>query len=343
MASILYLGGTGNISAASVRLAHAQGHRITLLNRGQRDARDRNLPSGLEYLRADLRDEAATASVLGNRTFDVVAQFIAYHPAEVERDIRLFHGRCGQYFFISSASAYEKPVRFPFITESHPLKNPYWNYSRDKIACEEVCLRAYREENFPAVIVRPSLTYDTVWPLAIGGWSDFTPIARLRRGRPLIVHGDGTSLWTITHADDFARGFNGLFGHPAAVGHAFHITSDEVLTWNQIYETVCAAAGVEPNLVHIPTNVLVRMNPDLAGGLLGDKAHSLIFDNSKIKRFVPDFRATISFREGCRRTLAWFEANPARQTILPATDAALDRYLEIWERMMRAGFDQPKS
>ncbi len=343
MASILYLGGTGNISAASVRLAQTQGHRITLLNRGQRDPAALRLPPGIEWLRADLHDETATAAVLGDRTFDIVAQFIAYRPADVERDIRLFTGRCGQYFFISSASAYEKPVRFPFITESHPLKNPFWSYSRDKIACEDLCLRAYRDHNFPAIIVRPSHTYDTVWPLAIGGWTDFTPIARLRRGQPLIVHGDGTSLWTLTHSEDFATGFNGLFGHTAAVGHAFHITSDEVLSWNQIYETVCSTVGVPPNLVHIPTHALIRMNPDFTGSLLGDKAHSIIFDNSKIKTFVPGFRATIPFREGCRRTLAWFQGDPARQTDHPTSNTALERYLSIWNRMLAAGADQPKS
>jgi len=332
--NLLYIGGTGNISAASVRLALDQGHQVTLLNRGQRAPDRLGIPDSprLRRLQADIRDEAATAAALSGLTFDAVANFIAFVPADIERDLRLFTGRCAQYFFISSASAYEKPLRHPFITESHPLKNPFWEYSRNKIACEEALTRAWRESDFPAIIVRPSLTYDTVWPVALGGWNDFTLIDRIRRGGEIIVHDGGTSLWTVTHSEDFARGFNGLLGDTTALGHAFHITSDEVLTWNQIYTLLAEAAGAPPRLVPIPSDFLAARDPHLRGGLLGDKAHSALFDNTKIKRFVPGFQARIPFHQGVRRTLAWFEADPARQTVIPALNQALDAHLAAWRQ-----------
>ena len=330
MTRVLIIGGSGNISSACVRLAIAQGHHVTLLNRGSRQPSDFAIPSAAESITADIRDEAAVTRALGDRCFDAVANFIAFTPDDIARDIRLFGGRCAQYFFISSASAYEKPLRHPFVTESHPLKNPYWQYSRDKIACEDACNHAYREQDFPAIIIRPSLTYQTVWPVAIGGWDDFTLIDRIRRGQEIIVHGDGTSLWTVTHAEDFAKGFVGLLGNTTAVGHAFHITSDEVLTWNQIYTTIAEAAGTEPRLAHIPSQFLAAHEESLRGGLLGDKAHSAIFDNSKIKRFVPGYQATIPFHIGARRTLAWFEAEPARQRIIPETNALMDRLIQAW-------------
>ncbi len=326
---LLFIGGTGNISAACVRLARSQGHEVFVLNRGNRDPGAHGI-NGVTTLTANIRDESSLQAALGARTFDVVADFVAYQPADVERDVRLFSGRCAQYFFISSASAYEKPPRHPFVTEAHPLKNPYWQYSRDKIAGEEVCVRGYRDRDFPAVIVRPSLTYDTVWPIAIGGWDDFTLIDRIRRGGEIIVHGDGTSLWTVTHSEDFARGFNGLFGNTTAIGHAFHITSDEVLSWNQLYTTLAEAAGVAPKLVHIPSEFLAAINDWERGNLLGDKAHSVIFDNSKIKRFVPGFRAVIPFHAGARRTLAWFEADASRRRIVPSINQTMDGYISAW-------------
>ncbi|TVR50439.1 MAG: SDR family oxidoreductase [Puniceicoccaceae bacterium] len=331
---LLFIGGTGNISAACVRLALAQGHQVTLLNRGHRPLFDYGIPAAAESVVADARDEAGVSAALGQRTFDAVADFIAFKPDDVERDIRLFTGRCGQFVFISSASVYEKPLRHPFVTESHPLKNPHWQYSRDKIDCEAVFTRAYREQDFPSVIVRPSLTYETVWPVAIGGWNDFTLIDRIRRGGEMIVHGDGTSLWTVTHAEDFARGFNGLLGNTNAIGHAFHITSDEVLTWSQIYTTIAEAAGVEPRLVPIPSEFLARLNQWERGNLLGDKAHSTLFDNSKIKHFVPGFAARIPFHTGIRQTLAWFEADPARQTIVPGINRTMDGYLSAWRKAL---------
>lgn len=326
---VLFIGGTGNISAASVRLALAQGHEVAILNRGNRDLAARDI-HGPTTLVGNIQDESSVRAALGDRIFDVVANFVAFKPADVERDIRLFSGRCAQYFFISSASAYEKPLRHPFITEAHPLKNPYWEYSRDKIACEEACTHAYRQSDFPAIIVRPSLTYDTVWPVAIGGWDDFTLIDRIRRGGEIVVHGDGTALWTVTHSEDFARGFNGLFGNTAAVGHSFHITSDEVLTWNQLYTTLAETAGVAPKLVHIPSEFLAAINDWERGNLLGDKAHSAIFDNSKIKRFVPGFQATIPFHVGARRTLAWFEADTSRKRLIPGINQTMDGYIAAW-------------
>jgi nucleoside-diphosphate-sugar epimerase len=326
---LLFIGGTGNISAACVRLALAQGNDVFLLNRGSRNPADHGI-HGATTLVGNIQEEASVRTALGDRLFDVVANFVAFKPADVERDIRIFSGRCAQYFFISSASAYEKPPRHIFITESHPLKNPYWEYSRDKIACEQVCTRAYREGDFPAIIVRPSLTYETVWPVAIGGWDDFTLIDRIRRGGEMVVHGDGTSLWTVTHSEDFARGFNGLFGNTTAVGHSFHITSDEVLTWNQLYTTLAEAAGVAPKMIHIPSSFLAAINDWERGNLLGDKANSMVFDNSKIKRFVPGFQAVIPFHAGARRTLAWFEADASRRKIIPGINQTMDRYIAAW-------------
>lgn len=329
---ILFIGGTGNISAACVRLALSEGHEVSILNRGTRPLADYGIPADARSIVADVYNESSLQAALGDQTFDAVANFIAFHAADVERDVRLFSGRCGQYFFISSASAYEKPLRHPFVTEAHPLKNPYWDYSRDKIAGEDACTRAYRDQDFPAIIVRPSLTYETVWPIAIGGWNDFTLVDRIRRGGEMVVHGDGTSLWTVTHSEDVAKGFNGLIGNTNAVGHAFHITSDEVLTWNQIYTTIAEAAGVAPKLVHIPSDFLAKLNPWERGNLLGDKAHSAIFDNSKIKGFVPGFQATIPFHVGARRTLAWFEADPERQRIVPGTNKTMDGYIAAWRK-----------
>jgi len=328
---LLFIGGTGNISAASVRLALSQGHTVTLLNRGTRPLSDHGI-EGAESLLADINDEAATRKALGERSFDVVANFVAFKPAEVERDIRLFHGRCAQYIFISSASAYQKPLVNPVITESTPLINPYWEYSRDKIASEDACVAAYRQSDFPITIVRPSLTYETVIPTAIGGWDDFSIIERIRQGRPVVVHGDGTSLWTITHSDDFAKGFVGLLGNQQALGEAFHITSDELLTWNQIYDAVGIAAGVGPvKKVHIPSDFIAKTVDWMEGNLLGDKAVSTIFDNSKIKRVVPGFQATIPFQQGIRRTLEWFEAKPERMQTNDACNQMLDGMIAAYQ------------
>ncbi len=323
---LLFLGGTGVISTACVDLALAQGHRVSLLNRGQRKAQ----VSGADHLVGDLRDEASAARLLGARTWDVVLNFIGFKPDEIERDLRLFSGRTAQYIYISSASAYEKPLTHYLVTENTPLRNPYWEYSRDKIACEERLLEAHREQKFPVTIVRPSLTYgDTQVPLAVNTWGrSYTAIDRMRRGCPVIVPGDGTSLWTMTHNTDFAKGLIGLCGHREALGQAFHITSDEVRSWNQYYQQAAEAAGVpEPKLVHIASETLVACMPELRGSLLGDKAISAIFDNSKIKRFVPEFSATTPFRRGIQKTIDWFDADPARRVIDPVANERWDRVI----------------
>lgn len=327
---ILFIGGTGNISAASVRLAVASGYRVSLLNRGNRKLEDYGI-EGAESLVADINDEAGMLTLLKERHFDVVANFIAFTPDQVERDVRLFNGKCGQYIYISSASAYQKPPANPFITESTPLKNPFWQYSRDKIACELACEQAYRDLDFPITIVRPSLTYETVIPLSIGAWEDFTIVDRIRKGKPVIVQGDGTSLWTITHSRDFAVGFVGLFGNQRALGEAFHITSDEVLSWNQLYDAVGEAVGVGPvDKVHIASDLITRLIPDMVGTLIGDKSHSAIFDNSKIKQVVPEFNATIPFKQGIAGTIKWFDAHPDKSRVREETNAMLDRAIETY-------------
>jgi len=325
---VLFIGGTGIISTAVSRLTVARGIDLWLLNRGRRGV----TIEGARAVVADVGDAESVAAALGSERFDAVVDWTAYVPQDVERDLALFGPRTKQYVFISSASAYEKPPRSPFITESTPLKNPFWEYSRNKIACEDRLVRAYREQDFPVTIVRPSLTYDTVLPIAIGGWGCATLLDRLKSGRPIIVHGDGTSLWTVTHADDFAKGFVPLLGSPAAIGQCFHITSDEVLTWNQIYATIADAVGVSAEVVHVPSDFIARIDPETGAGLLGDKAHSVIFDNSKIRRYVPDFVATIPFHEGIRETLAWFSADARRWVVNPQVHESMDRIIAAWRK-----------
>jgi nucleoside-diphosphate-sugar epimerase len=329
---VLFIGGTGIISTACTRLAAARGIDLTLLTRGQHAA---DLPAGVRTLTADIDDRAAAARALENSTFDAVVDWIAFTPAHVERDLALFRGRTGQYVFISSASAYQKPPGNYLITESTPLANPYWQYSRDKIACEEFLLKAYREEAFPITIVRPSLTYgETQVPLAVNSWAkSYTIVDRMRRGKKAIVPGDGTSLWVITHNSDFARGLVGLLGHRQAIGNAFHITGDEALCWDQFYRLTAEAAGAEARLVHIPSDLLAACYPEKLGSLVGDKSVSVVFDNSKIKRFVPGYCATVPYAEGIRRTIAWFDADPARQEIDHAANQRWDRLIAAWERL----------
>jgi len=303
---------------------------LFLLNRGSRP----DVPPGAHQLVADIRDPEATARALAGQQFDAVVDWIAYTPDEIERAIALFRGRTRQYIFISSASAYQRPVGHYLITEDTPLANPFWDYSRNKLACEERLLRAYRDEGFPITIVRPSLTYgDSQVPLVINSWQlPYTAVARMRQGKPLIVPGDGTSLWPITHNSDFAKGFVGLLGHQQAIGHAFHITSDEVLTWDQLYAATAAAAGVEAKLVHIASDFIAACLPDMAGSLLGDKVVSVVFDNSKIKRFVPGYSATTPFARGIERTIAWFDADPRRQQIDAQVDQQWDRLIAAYEQ-----------
>ena len=319
---ILFIGGTGNISLSVSRAVLALGHQLTLFNR--RGAAE--LPEA-ECLVGDIGDAAATAALLRGRTWDAVVNWVAFTAADVERDIKLFDGRTGQYVFISSASCYDATAARPWITEETPLYNPHWEYSRAKITAERRLLAAHRERRFPVTIVRPSLTYDRVIPLSIGGWLEYTTCARIKAGKPIVVPGDGTSLWTITHAEDFARGFVGLLGLPAALGEAVHITSDEVLSWNAIYEQTAAALGKRAHIVHVTSDQIVATAPDYEGTLLGDKSVSALFDNSKIKRLVPQFRCEIPYADGIARTLAWFEQEPARRRINRDTDALIERLL----------------
>jgi nucleoside-diphosphate-sugar epimerase len=331
---VLFLGGTGIISTACTQLAVARGFHVTLLNRARRPA----LP-GTHQITADIADPAAMAAALGKQNWDAVVDFIAFTPAEIEQRLALFRGRTGQYVFISSASAYQKPLAHYLITESTPLVNPFWDYSRNKAAGEERLLLALREEAFPVTIVRPSLTYgDTVVPLAVNSWlKSYTAVDRMRRGQPVIVPGDGLSLWTITHNSDFAKGLVGLLGQQAVIGQAFQITSDEVLTWNRIYQFTAEAAGVPaPRLVHIASDFITTCIPEDMGTLLGDKSHSAVFDNTKIKRFVPDFVCTTRYREGIARTVAWFDADPARRQIDEEANAAWDRLIAAYERGLEA-------
>ncbi|WP_213450602.1 SDR family oxidoreductase [Rhizomonospora bruguierae] len=317
---VLFIGGSGIISSACSRLAVERGIDLYTLNRGNEERRP--LPAGVTRLRGDIRAPESARAALGDLTFDAVVDWVAYTPGHVRADIDLFTGRTGQYVFISSASAYQTPpARLP-VTESTPLRNPHWRYSRDKIACEDALVAAYRSAGFPVTIVRPSHTYDRTAVPFDGGW---TAMARLRRGKEIVVHGDGTSLWVLTHHEDFARGFVPLLGHPAAIGEAVHITTDEVLTWNQIAETLAAAAGVPPRIVHVPSAAIAAADPGWGAGLLGDKAHSMIFDNAKLKRLVPGYVATIPFHRGAREIVAWYDEDPARQVVDERLDAVMDK------------------
>jgi len=321
--TVLFIGGTGIISSAAAVRALELGHDLTLLNRGSSSTRP--APAGAEVLTGDVSDPASIRRALGDRHFDVVVDFVAFTPDQVQADIDLFTGRAGQYVFISSASAYQKPVASLPILESSPLRNPFWQYSRDKIACEDLLVGAHRDHGFPVTIVRPSHTYDRTSVPLTGGW---TVIDRMRRGLEVVVPGDGTSLWTLTHHADFARAFVGLLGLPAAVGDVFHITSDEALPWDQIYTTLAAAAGVDdPQLVHVASESVAVVEPEWGPGLLGDKAHSVVFDNSKVKAFVPGWRATTSWATGAREIVEWFDAEASRREIDPAAEKAFERLL----------------
>jgi nucleoside-diphosphate-sugar epimerase len=296
---------------------------VAIVNRGISDRRD--LPSDVEFLSADASDAEQMRRMLSARDFDVVVDFRAFTASEVRARLDLLRGRAGHYVFISSATVYQKPPAQVPIVESTPLSNPGWTYAEDKIACEELLATAYRQERYPLTIVRPSHTYDERTPPLYGGW---TQIERMRQGKPVIVHGDGTSLWTLTHSRDFAVGLLGLLGDARTFGHAFHITSDEALPWNQIYEILAAAAGApEPRLVHIASETIARADPDWGRALLGDMAHSLIFDNSKIRHFSPDFTLGTPFPQGAREVISWFDRDAARQQIDRRFDAVVETLL----------------
>jgi nucleoside-diphosphate-sugar epimerase len=324
---VLFIGGSGQISSACSQRAVDLGIDLYVLNRGQSTLRP--LPPEAQRMEGDIRDPAAARAALGDHEFDAVADFVAFTPEHVQADIDLFRGRTRQFVFISTASAYQKPVgRLP-IVESTPLRNPVWPYSQDKIAGEELLVRAYREDGFPATIVRPSHTYDRTSLPFHGRW---TVVDRMRRGKEVVVHGDGTSLWTLTHHADFAKAFVGLLGHPQAIGDAFHITSDEVLTWNQIHEIVAAAAGTQARLIHIASDAIFAADEQWGRSLLGDKAHSVIFDNAKVRALVPDYVATIPFAQGAREMIAWHDEDPARRVVDDRVDELMDRLVARFGR-----------
>src|SRR5215472_7974113 len=322
---VLFIGGSGVISSACARQAVDDGIDLYVLNRGQSTIRP--LPAGVREMRADVRNSASVRDAIKDLEFDSVVDFVAFTPGHVRSDIEIFRERTGQYVFISTASAYQTPpARLP-VTESTPLKNPFWQYSRDKIACEDLLTAEYRDNDFPATVVRPSHTYDATKTILSGGW---TALGRMLAGKPVIVHGDGTSLWTVTHHTDFARGFVPLLGHPRTYGEAFHITSDDVLTWDQIARALASALGVNPNIVHVPSDVIAAADPEWGAGLLGDKAHSMVFDNSKLRSVVPGYRAVIPFEQGAREMVAWHDEDPSRRRIDAGVDALSDKLAQAW-------------
>jgi nucleoside-diphosphate-sugar epimerase len=315
---VLFLGGTGIISSACSRRAIESGLDLAVVNRGKTSVRP--LPSEVRQLTADVDDPAAFAAIAG-QDFDVVVDWLAFTPDQVSARTDALRGHVGQYVFISSASAYQTPPSRLPITESTPLRNPFWQYSRNKIACEDLLTTLYRDEGFPVTIVRPSHTYDRTLVPFDGGW---TIIERMRRGQPVVVHGDGTSLWTLTHHSDFARGLVPLLGHPRTLGEAFQITSDDVLTWDQIANALATAAGTSAQIVHVPSDAIAAVHQSWGDALLGDKAHPAVFDNTKLRQVVPDFVATIPFEAGAREIIAWYDEDPSRHHIDHAIDEAMD-------------------
>ena len=332
----LFIGGTGLISSACSELAVQRGIELFILNRGV--SSKYSVPVGATLLTGNIHDPAAMRQLLSNHHFDCVVDWVAFTPQDVQNDIELFAGKTRQFIFISSASAYQKPPAHYLITEDTPLVNPFWDYSRNKIACEELLMKAHREQGFPTVIVRPSHTYGpSQVPLCVSSWQHpWTVMDRMLRGQKIIIPGDGTSLWVLTWNGDFAKGFVGLMGRETTIGHAFHITSDEVLTWNQIHTEAAHALGIEPKIVHIPADLIAAYDSSALGGIVGDKANSVVFNNSKIKRWVPDYVATVPWSEGVRRSIAWFQADPARQTIDHEANAQWDAIIAAYEKSFPA-------
>jgi nucleoside-diphosphate-sugar epimerase len=331
---VLCIGGTGTISAAVSRQLLEQGCELYLLNRG---SRDKTLPGKYKKLRCDINNEAEAAKKIGDLRFDAAVDFIAFTPEQVERDYRLLKDRTRQFVFISSASAYQKPLSDYLVTESTPLANPCWEYSRNKIACEDFLLKMYREEGFPVTIVRPSHTYDErSVPLGVhGAKGSWQVLRRMLAGKPVIIHGDGTSLWTMTHNSDFARGFIGLLGNIHAIGEAVQITSDETVTWNQIYRTIADALGVPLKAVHVASEFLSQSGKyDLEGTLIGDKANSVVFNNAKLKRLVPGFTAAIRLDQGIPNTIAYILSHKECQREDPEFDLWCDRIIAAQEKAL---------
>ncbi|MBD5780222.1 SDR family oxidoreductase [Pelagicoccus sp. NFK12] len=334
---VLFVGGTGIISSACVALALARSYEVSILNRGNRPS----LPT-VHSIVCDINDLDTAESILASERWDAVVDFTVFTPEQMENRIRLFAGKVKQYLFISSASAYEKPLRNYLITEETPLVNPFWQYSRDKARCEAILLQASNSGQLPGTVVRPSLTYgDTHVPLVLNSWNQpYTIIDRMRRGAPVVIPGDGTSLWTVTHSSDFAKGLIGLLGNGKALGECFHITSDEVLTWDRIFSLTARAAGVRDlAAVHIASDFITACLPDKVGSLHGDKSVSAVFDNSKIKSFVPGFEATVSFAEGIERSVA----NMDRDENLRSIDLGHNRIVDQLIAAYRSGLDAARS
>ena len=324
---VLFIGGTGIISSACSRVAIEAGLQLFHLRRGKTG---RPIPLGIKVLAGDIRDPGSARAALGKQTFDVVVDFIAFTPEHIAFDLELFRGRTGQFVFISSASAYQTPPQSLPVSESTPLHNPIWEYSRDKIACEEALLAAYRRDKFPFTVVRPSHTYDrTLFPCHGG----YTVVNRMRQGKPVVVHGDGSSLWTLTHHEDFARAFVPLLGHSRAIGDYVHITSDEWLSWDQIHHVLAKAAHTTAEIVHLPSEIIAKHDREWGDSLLGDKTHSMIFDNSKVKRLVPGWQARIPFARGVEEIMAYYDADPSRQVVDQAFDATMDKLVAIAHRL----------
>ena len=332
---LLFIGGTGLISSACSDLAIQRGHKLFLLNRSA--SKKYPAPEAATVLQADIyADSAHLSALVADQHFDAVVDFIAFSPYDIQRDLSLFRDKTDQFVFISSASAYQKPVKNYLITEETPLENPFWEYSRNKIACENLLMDEYRANGFPVTIVRPSHTYGpSQIPFSVDSWRHpWTLVHRMKQGKPIIIPGDGSSLWVVTWNADFAKGFLGLLGNKAAIGEAFQITSDEALSWDQIHLEAYQALGQEPNVVHIPSDFIARFDDQAVGALIGDKSNSVVFDNSKIKRFVPEFNCEVKLSEGVRRALAWFEAHPEFQTV---DDDAMQKWDAIIEAYRRAG------
>ena len=330
---ILIIGGTGTISSAITRQLSETGHDLWLLNRG---TRKNEVPANVRQVICDIDDEATVLASIEGEMFDAVCEFIGFVPAQVERDIRLFRGRTRQYVYISSASAYNKPAANHVITEGTTLANPHWQYSRNKIACEELLMKEYRDTGFPITIVRPSHTYcERGVPTSVHGpKGSWQVLKRMMDGKPVIIQGDGTSLWTLTWNEDFARGFIGLLGNPKAIGEAFQIMSDEQLTWTQIYECIAKALNVTPRFYYVASDFLAAVAPkewDYEGNLLGDKSLTVVFDCAKLKRAVLGFQVTMCFHEGVRRSVAYMLSHPELQIEEPDFDAWCDRVIEAQE------------
>lgn len=329
---ILFIGGTGTISMAITKLLLQRGHEVFLLNRGSRTG---ELPSFVNLIQADINNEDDVKSKIDGMKFDCVCDFIGFVPSQIERDYRIFNGKTKQFMYISSASAYHKPVKSYIINEGTSLANPYWEYSRNKIACEELLMKLYRENGFPVTIVRPSHTYDErSVPLGVHGKNgSWQVIKRMLEGKPVIIHGDGTSLWTMTHNSDFAVGFCGLVGNPHAIGEAFQITNDETLTWNQIYKCIADALGVELKACHVSSEFLAAVSDyDFTGSLIGDKSCSVVFDNSKLKKAVPEFKPVVHFEDGIRMTIKNVLSNSELQKDDPEFDQWCDKVISVLEK-----------